>query len=715
MRLIFCQFWVFWLITLAAHGSAATIAEIPLQSARARAVTVPSAPDAWGGVRAQSPGRDQMRAEQVVDYQIRARVDPLSHRIEGEQTLRWRNRSDVSIDVLYFHAYLNAFADDHSTFMTEARALGEAITIAQADRGYLCLREISQEREASTSGTSDRLLSSVCLEGPNSNLRYVQSDGGAPTDRSVFALKLARPVSAGQSTTLRMRFLTQLPRAIARSGHAGGLYMAAQWFPKVAVLERAGERGASELRWNAHEYHFLSEFYADFGRFDVTIELPKSMRVAATGRLLARRELADGWVAHRFMQVDVHDFAFVADARFAEPLRGSWQGAEGRKIAIEVMHTPDYAPQAAIVLEAIQASLRHAQEHLVEYPFDTVSAVIPPFNAKAVEGMEYPTLFTVTSPERVAKSSLEADYLRFVTVHEFFHNYFQGMLASNEIEEPWLDEGVNEYWNLQFLEALGERAITPSWLRALGVDWRVPAVDLTRSQVPITASVDALGASAFQMSSPEDYYSIYPRTALMLRDLQSRWGSVRMRMAMRHYVQTWQFRHPSSADFREALIEGALKCDVRCAAPALDPATEAAFVRELFAQLVDKAQVLDDRVIRIDSDCQPGGPAAGAQIQTRVAIQRHGAQLPQQLELLFDDGSRQRVGLSKSSETHQTVQIQTTRCPVSARLDPDNHYRMDQGRFDNTRSVQANGTASQRWRVEVFSVLTMLYGALLGF
>lgn len=692
----------------AASSSAATAHDpIPLVGGDAHAVSLPSADGAWGGQRRNSVSSAKQAAETVVNYRIAARLDPQTHRIEGEQTLRWRNRSDLAVEVVYFHAYLNAFSDQHSTFMTEAEHFGEAIQLLPNERGYLCLRQISQIVPTDTTEAS--LLSSPCVDGPNDNLRYVQSDGGPKTDRTVFALKLAHPVPAGQSTELKMRFVSQLPKAIARSGYVQGLHAVAQWFPKIAVLELAGERGASETRWNAHEYHYLSEFYADFGLFDVSITLPKTMRIAATGAPHSQRELAGGLIEHRFVQADIHDFAFIADARFGAPLELQWVSKSAHVVAIKVFFTADYGKHAPIVLTALKASLEHAQDHLAEYPYATLSAVIPPFNAVAIEGMEYPSLFTVTSPEEVLANSYEADALSFVTVHEFFHNYFQGILASNEFEEPWLDEGVNEYWNLQFLEEQGPRALMPGALKRLGMDWRVPQFDLSRATLSRSSPIDAIGANAWQRLSVSDYYDVYPRGALLLRDLQSRWGSKRLRRAMQHYLQTWQFRHPSTADFREALIAGASLCDMDCDQTPFDAGAEATYARLVFAELVYKPGVIDDQLVRIESTCGLSVP-----VQTSVQIKRNGVQLPQRLQLQLEDGSDQSVTVHPQEKKLQQIQFSSTQCPSGARLDPENRYRLDHSGLDNTVSVHANGLASRRWSAEVLSALTMLYSALLG-
>ena len=117
----------------------------------------------------------------------------------------------------------------------------------------------------------------------------MQPDGGPKTDRTVVRLDLAQPVAAGASTTLDIGFFDQLPRVSARTGYYGTFHLIGQWFPKIAVLELPGERGATAPRWNAHEMHLHSEFYADYGSYDVRLTVPKGYTVGATGEETAER------------------------------------------------------------------------------------------------------------------------------------------------------------------------------------------------------------------------------------------------------------------------------------------------------------------------------------------------------------------------------------------------------------------------------------------
>jgi len=236
---------------------AGACSSIPFADPNASAVTVPSADNAWGGPRSDAAAT---LSDRVVSYDISATLDPVKHTIDGKQKLTWRNRSNQPVCAVFLHMYLNAFEGPGSTFMTEQRNLRfgfrSGVEVEKGDWGYSELKRVQQA-------------------GKPVRWRFVHPDGGPPTDRTVVRLDLPQPVAPGASTTLDIDFFNQLPRVSARTGYFGTFHLVAQWFPKIGVLELPGERGATTPRWNVHEFHLHSEFFADFGSYDVKLTVPK--------------------------------------------------------------------------------------------------------------------------------------------------------------------------------------------------------------------------------------------------------------------------------------------------------------------------------------------------------------------------------------------------------------------------------------------------------
>lgn len=680
------------------------VAEIPFARADAGAVRVPSSPEAWGGARR---GDAATLSDQVVSYTIEARLDPDQHTIIGKQHLTWRNRSSQPVGSVYLHLYLNAFSGTGSTFFTEARELGfgfrSEVPTHDGEWGFIRLDRVQQN-------------------GADVSWRFVQPDGGPDTDRTVVRLDLPEPVAPGAELALDIDFFDQLPRVVARTGWFGSFHLVGQWFPKIGVLELPGERGADAVRWNVHEFHLHSEFYADFGRFDVTLDVPSGVRVGATGALTGEPATADGRTRYRYVQEDVHDFAWMADANFAEALTATWRFPGGPEVAVQVLYPPEYEKSAQPALQATLDALEYFSRTLGPYPYRTVTVVIPPYNANEAGGMEYPTFFTAFG----FLDPPEGTYARFgldvVTVHEFGHGYFYGILANNEFEEPWLDEGLNEFWDVRMLSARHPDGITitPAWLRALGINPRIKLQDGVRSFARLDDPVDALGQSSWDRFSSGTYSTIYTRSATMLHELEARIGSEALERGFRQYYDTWKFRHPSSADLREALAEGT---------------GQRALVEDLFERHVYASGKTGARIVSFES--KPDKPAlgyvadeSGALVETTEEARketmeqarkawkeanpdadadsagpypfvttirlRRADTTPERFRVTFADDSQQDFEWNDDRLWHRVV----LRTPIRATqviLDPDGVRYLDTSLLDNARTIEPDAIASRRW------------------
>ncbi|MFC7302060.1 M1 family metallopeptidase [Cognatiluteimonas weifangensis] len=703
----------------AAPAAPAACAPIPLAGGNAAAVATPSAADAWGGPRR---GNEATLSDRVVRYSIDATLDPVKHTVTGKQQLTWRNRSAQPVCSVYLHLYLNAFEGPGSTFMTELREGNDkfrsGVDVKDGDWGYMQLRKVAQG-------------------GAPVQWRFVQPDGGPKTDRTVVRLDLPQPVAPGASTTLDIDFFDQLPRVIARTGYFGSFHLVAQWFPKVGVLELPGERGATAPRWNAHEFHAHSEFYADFGEYDVRITVPKGYTVGATGEQTGAPVEKDGKVTHRFVQGDVHDFAWTADKRYARPLVGHYNGAGSPQVTVRVLYTPEYAHNAQPALDATLQSLEFFSRTLGPYPYRTVTVVIPPHNAGEAGGMEYPTFFTASSFAKVDPGTLTRDLLDFVTIHEFGHGYFYGILASNEFEEPMLDEGLNEYWDQRMLRAAGRDIhLGTPLMKTLGIDLRLPVFDYERLGAMTEHPADPLGQNSWKRMSGGSYGTVYSRTATAMRDLEAAVGTPALERAFKLYYARWKFRHPSIADLRQALIEGT---------------GQRATVERIFAQQVYGVQPVDDRIAAFSSNevlPQPGyvqyrgrrieltsaaidkaiadkraawkkahpeaKPGEGPfPYRTSVLVRRAGADVPQTVTVTFADGSRATAHFSGTRPWQRFTWTKHGKA-VSVQLDPQHKVYLDASKFDDARTLENDGSVAQRLTGQFASALQTLFSFLVS-
>ncbi|MGB8635646.1 MAG: M1 family metallopeptidase [Rhodanobacteraceae bacterium] len=701
----------------AAAGSA--LAPIPLVSARAANIRVASAPDAWGGPRSAS---DATLSDQVTSYTIEATLDPEEHTVTAQQRMTWRNRSDRAVRKIYLHMYLNAFEGPGSTFNTERRELSGSgnsrgsAKLKKGQWGHVDLHKVQQN-------------------GQDVKWRFVHPDGGPETDRTVVEMDLPQPVPAHGTLTLNIDFQDTLPRVVERTGWWGKFHLVAQWFPKIAVLELPGERGATQVRWNAHEFHYHSEFYADYGNYDVKLTVPKGYTVGAVGHEVGQPVEKGNQVTHHFVQTDVEDFAWVAAPGY-KVIDTTWTGPGSPEVKVRVIYPPEYPAVAKPVQKATTDSLSYFSKTLGPYPYQSVTAVVPPYNAGEAGGMEYPTFFTAESSEEYTPNTMSQYMIDFVTIHEFGHGYFMGLLGSNEFEEPMLDEGMNEYWDQRMLAERGQDIypVTPflSWL-GLRPSMGPFVFERLAGVLGIGFPADSLDANSWDRMSNSSYGSVYARTASTMRTIENLVGPEAMGKAMKLYYKRWHFRHPSAADLRDALAEGTGQGEL---------------IHSIFESQVYGTDAVDAQVVRVESteqvpragtfikdgkrvtvtrdevkkqikdarkkwkkaheDAKHGGPYP---FETVVTVRRTGAAVPRTVQVKFADDTSTTVDWNDGSRWKRFSFTRPVKA-VSAEIDPENKVLLDSNILNNSRTVKADKSAARRYGADWSALLGTVFSFL---
>ena len=279
-------------------------------------------------------------------------------------------------------------------------------------RSTVFLRSTSGEHRGNARGRYGRIeLRALRLATGEDLLPAAVREPTVRDDRSELRVPLPRAVAPGEEITLALAWRAVLPEIFARTGFRGSFHLVAQWFPKVAVLEADG-------RWARFPFHGHSEFYADFGRYDVTVTVPAGWVVGATGTADPVERTAQG-ERHRFTAWPVHDFAFAAWDRFRER-RGEADG-----VAVRVLFPPGYDDAAEVTLATLARALPGYAQCFGSYPYPGLTVVLPPSEAEGAGGMEYPTLITTAAMPLWVPGATAA--LEHVTLHEFMHQYFYGL------------------------------------------------------------------------------------------------------------------------------------------------------------------------------------------------------------------------------------------------------------------------------------------------
>ncbi len=465
-------------------------------------------------------GGGPVRSPRSASYKIEARLDPARHQVVASETLTWTNTGQSAVDTLPFHLYLNAFKNEQSLFMRSSH--GELRDARASDTGWGYI-QVDSVRVAGADLTGKLRL-----------------PAGAGTDETVIELPLAQPVEPGATIEVAFAFTDQLPEVFARTGYKGDFHMIGQWFPKIGV--RVGPPGAE--RWECQPFHANTEFFADFGTYDVALTVPSTHIVAATGVLTNAVDAGHGLRTLTYHAEDVHDFAWMADP-YMEVMTGQARLVDGGTVEVRVYYRPEQHGFARRHLEAGIGAIEKFSAMFLPYPWPIMSVIDPPPDAAGgAGGMEYPTLVTTSGDWVFARPGIR--WPEYATVHEIGHNWFQGMLASNEAEEAWLDEGVNQWADAHAMaEIYGPRGSLVDWM-----GWQAEFSAVTRAndvgRLPVPSPI-ATAAYAFVDSGAYNEAS-YAMTARALATLEHTVGSQRFMAAMKTYVRTFAFRHPTGRD-----------------------------------------------------------------------------------------------------------------------------------------------------------------------
>jgi hypothetical protein len=470
--------------------------------------------------------------------------------VEGSETLKWTNPSDGPVGELRFHLYWNAFRNDRSTFNRESggQLRGDTVDVGKG-WGY-------------TDVTSLKWDGAELVKGA----RFESPDDGNPDDRTVLVVPLPRPVAAGETATLAIAWKAKVPKVYARAGYVRDFFFFGQWFPQIGVYEPKGRRRRAEAGWNCHQYHANSEFYADWGDWKVAITLPEKFVVGSAGALVDTKK-AGGKKTLTYEQKGIHNFAFTADprtvvvedvfdpakdipkdeiARAARTLGRTEADllAGFRKVAIRLYRQPEHGAFDRRHIEAQKWALAWTGLWAFPYPYAQISIVDTPADGMGATGMEYETIYTTLSYTWMARWPMNRLFIpETVTIHEFTHGYWMGLVASNEFEESWMDEGINTFTELVMVDRkYGNYLEVPPGIGVTNED--------TNRVVALSQDHDPILSSSWKYASERSYErNSYPQPGTTIQQIRLLLGEETFWRAFRGYAERWRFDHPASEDF----------------------------------------------------------------------------------------------------------------------------------------------------------------------
>jgi hypothetical protein len=650
----------------------------------------------------------------VLRYEIWVELDDAAKMLRGKEEIVWTNRGREPVPDMLFHLYWNAFKNANSTFLREA------------DEETLFPR--GTEPEDGEWGWIDvtgiRLADGRDL-GPTRE--FIRRD--APLhegDETVLRVRFPEPVKPGDNVRLRLEFQSKIPRTVARSGYYRNSYFIAQWFPKPGVYEEG--KG-----WNCHEYHQNSEFFADFADFTVHITVPPNFQLGSSGKETeARVDRAANKATHTFSQAMVHDFAWMADPRYlkVERIFSAAKEVSPREyretaallgLAFEEVKLPDVKMILLIAPEhkgqidrhfkALSAAIKYYGLWYGPYPYETVTMVDPPFRTDS-GGMEYPTLFTAGTGVLPSADVLSPEG---VIVHEFGHGYWYGLVANNEFEEAWLDEGINTYSTGRVLaRAYGPGAYSFDLMGIpLASVFRMPKVldYVTDREAAIKiVKYDPVFRASWLFYNRASYgANVYERASTCLNTLEQLLGEPTMARVMRTYHMRYRYRHPKTSDFIQVVNEvsgrdlawffdelmgNTLNFDYGIASVTSEAKPK--YTRGVFDIDGRKEEMTSARIRELEAsskDAPEGrGPAGKKEYVTTVTLRRFGEArvrggVPIKLVVGFEDGTAETRLWDGQDRWARVVIVKPARASW-ARVDPDLVWLIDSNFANNSYLVQ---------------------------
>jgi hypothetical protein len=476
--------------------------------------------------------------QQEVNYKMDIALNDKAHTLKGYLDLEYINHSPDKLDFIWFHLWPNAYKNDKTAYAKQ---------IFRDKDGKKRWKEMKEK------GSIDSL--SFQVDGQKATL---EPD---PDNIDIVKLILPQPLQPGQKVRITTPFFVRIPTYSSRSGRVDDSYIICQWYPKPAVYDKKG--------WHPIPYLDQGEFYSEFGSFDVKITVPAAYVIGATGTLQNQDELnkykelgkanynksakpakyspvpGTATKTLEYKGENIHDFAWFADKDFVIRYDTA-QLASGTVIDVFTYGHEKGNPNWTKSVSYVEDAVRNYSNWIGEYPYPVVQAVEGPANVMS-GGMEYPMITLITSPDA------DEERMDAVITHEVGHNWFYGILASNERDHAWMDEGINTYFQFRY-EAEKYKAnsifgaAVPEDVKKLPVEEFQKAIYNALSELPMEEAIETPSAN---FANKDEYgIVIYMKTAVWMFITELAVGKANLDKAVKAYYQDWKFKHPYPEDVK---------------------------------------------------------------------------------------------------------------------------------------------------------------------
>lgn len=468
------------------------------------------------------------RWQQAAKYKMKIDFDVETHRFKGEQELKYYNNSPETLTKVYYHLYFNAFQPNSMMDVRsrtipdpDARVEDRIKYLSESDIGYHKIDELKQDGKP---------------------VKY-------HVEGTILEVTLTEPIKPGKSSTFKMKFNSQVPLQIRRSGrnNAEGIdYSMAQWYPKMAEFDYQG--------WHANPY-IGREFHGIWGDFEVEIKINGMYTVAAGGSLENAKSIGRGYsdkkkkkknkkVTWKWKAENVHDFVWAADRDYVVDSRTMYDGTQCYFVYQPGERTTDNWKRLP---EIMDEALKYANEHFGKYPYPSYA-----FIQGGDGGMEYPMATLITGERNIGS-------LVGVSVHEWMHSWYQMVLGSNEALYAYMDEGYTSFASAHIMNHLKTQKLIPGEPVAKPMERSVNGLlrfHGTGLEEPLSMHSDHFATNTAYGTGA------YTKGSVLLEQLKYIMGETNFSRGLKNYYNTWKFKHPNINDFIRVMEKaGGLELD----------------------------------------------------------------------------------------------------------------------------------------------------------
>lgn len=514
--------------------------------------------------------------QQHVSYDMQTDFDVESHRFKGVQNLTYTNNSPDTLSRVYYHLYFNAFQpgsmmDARSrTIPDPDKRIGERISkLKENQQGFHKIDELKQDGK----------------------------DVKFKVEGTILVVDLSKPILPGSSSEFSMKFNSQVPVQIRRSGRnnrEGVAYSMSQWYPKMVEYDVNG--------WNANPY-IGREYHGVWGDFDVKITIDKDYTIGGTGYLQNESEIGHGYggvekklgskkLTWHFKAPNVHDFVWAADKDY---LHKTAKVPNGPDLHFLYKDNEKFNSNWDSLVDYTIRCFQIMSDIVGPYPYDQYSVI-----QAGDGGMEYPMATLISG--HGSKGALIS-----VTVHEGIHSWFQGLLATNESLYAWMDEGFTSYYQRKVLDSLyGTKKLNP-------YDRSYKAYFALHK----AGKAEALTTHADHFNTNRAYgAAAYSTGTIFLHQLSYIIGDKAFNSCIKKYFETWKYKHPTPTDFKRIAEKvSGIELDW------------------YFEYWINTTHTIDYGITTVFSDSK----------ETKITLDRIGIMpMPIDLLILYEDGSKER-------------------------------------------------------------------------